>query len=150
MDALTLFKADMGAFLRLYTFLSQIIDYGNTAAEKRSIFYKHLIRLLDFGRERVGVDLSKVVLTHHSLRNIGKAKMDLGSGDKPLLDPITEAGTGAVQEKEKAFLREIIQKVNDLFDGELTDGDQLVYINNVIKGKLLESEEYEQRPTMIK
>jgi type I restriction enzyme R subunit len=30
--------------------------------------------------------------------------------------------------------------VNDLFEGDLTDDDQLVYVNNVIKGKLLESE----------
>ena len=35
LDALILFKSDMGAFLRLYTFLSQIFDYGNTAIEKR-------------------------------------------------------------------------------------------------------------------
>lgn len=140
LDALTLFKSDMGAFLRLYTFLSQMLDYGNTAVEKRSIFYKHLIRLLDFGREREGVDLSKVVLTHHTLRNTGKARMNLHEGDDEKLDPITEAGTGAVQEKEKAFLREIIRKVNDLFEGELTDNDKLVYVNNVLKGKLLESE----------
>jgi type I restriction enzyme R subunit len=140
LDALTLFKSDMGSFLRIYTFLSQIFDYGNTAVEKRSIFYKHLIRLLDFGREREGVDLSKVVLTHHNLRNAGKAKMNLHEGDDQKLDPLTEAGTGAVQEKEKAFLREIIRKVNDLFDGDLTDGDQLVYVNNVLRGKMLESE----------
>ena len=38
------------------------------------------------------------------------------------------------------MLDEIIEKVNGLFSGELTDGDQLVYVNNVIKGKLLESE----------
>ena len=31
--------------------------------------------------------------------------------------------------------------MNGLFDGELTDDDQLVYVNNVIKGKLLESPE---------
>ena len=30
--------------------------------------------------------------------------------------------------------------MNDLFEGELTDQDKLVYVNNVIKGKLLESE----------
>jgi hypothetical protein len=34
---------------------------------------------------------------------------------------------------------EIIEKVNDLFEGELTDDDKLVYVNNVLKGKLLES-----------
>jgi type I restriction enzyme R subunit len=29
--------------------------------------------------------------------------------------------------------------VNTLFEGELTDDDQLVYVNNIIKSKLLES-----------
>ena len=50
-----------------------------------------------------------------------------------------------MQEKEKACLDEIIQKVNDLFEGELTDQDKLVYVNNVIKGKLLESETLRQQ-----
>ena len=36
-------------------------------------------------------------------------------------------------------MNEIIEKVNDLFKGELTDNDKLVYVNNVIRGKLLES-----------
>ena len=45
-----------------------------------------------------------------------------------------------MHEKEKALLAEIIAKVNDLFDGDLTDDDRLVYVNNVLKGKLLESE----------
>jgi hypothetical protein len=38
-------------------------------------------------------------------------------------------------------VEEIIAKVNDLFEGDLTDDDHLIYVNNVIKGKLLESEE---------
>ncbi len=80
-DALILFKADMGAYLRLYTFLSQIFDYGSTAIEKRAIFYKRLLPLLEFGREREGIDLSKVVLTHHHLRDRGKRAMALGDGD---------------------------------------------------------------------
>ncbi len=140
LNALILFKSDLGAFIRLYTFLSQIFDYGNTAIEKRAIFYKRLLPLLEFGREREGIDLSKVVLTHHNLKNQGKRPMPLYAGPVPKLEPITEAGSGLLQEKEKAYLAEIIEKVNDLFDGELTDQDKLVYVNNVIKGKLLESE----------
>jgi type I restriction enzyme R subunit len=35
--------------------------------------------------------------------------------------------------------------VNDLFQGELTDQDKLVYVNHVIKGKLLESETLQQQ-----
>jgi type I restriction enzyme R subunit len=140
LKALLLFKTDMGAFQRLYTFLSQIFDYGNTAIEKRAIFYKCLLPLLDFGREREGIDLSKVLLTHHNLRNQGQRPMPLRGGETPKLDPISESGGGQVQEKQKALLNEIIQRVNDLFEGELTDQDKLVYVNNVIKGKLLESE----------
>jgi type I restriction enzyme, R subunit len=139
MEALQLFKRDMGSFGHAYTFLSQIFDYGNTALEKRSIFYKRLIPLLEFERDREGIDLSKIVLTHHTLRNAGQRTLRLG-GDSPTLQPLTEAGSGSVQEKEKALLQEIIAKVNDLFGAETTEGDRLVYVNNVIKGKLLESE----------
>jgi type I restriction enzyme R subunit len=145
LNALILLKGDMGAFIRLYTFLSQIFDYGNTAIEKRAIFFKALVPLLEFGREREGIDLSKVMLTHHNLKNLGKRAMLLTEGENPKLEPITEAGSGSVQEKEKAYLTEIIEKVNDLFHGELTDQDKLVYVNNVIKGKLLESERLQQQ-----
>ena len=139
-DALLLFKNDMGAFLRLYTFLSQIFDYGNTAIEKRAIFYKRLLPLLDFDREREGIDLSKVVMTHHHLKHLGKRTLVLSEGENPKLEPISEAGSGRVQEKEKVYMGEIIEKLNDLFGSDTTDQDQLVYVNHVIKGKLLESE----------
>jgi type I restriction enzyme, R subunit len=140
LEALILFKRDMGSFQHAYTFLSQIFDYGNTAIEARYIFYKRLMPLLEFGREREGIDLSKVLLTHHNLKSRGKQAMILGEGETPKLAPLTDSGSGSVQEKEKALLTEIIAKVNDLFEGELTEDDKLVYVNNVIKGKLLESE----------
>jgi type I restriction enzyme R subunit len=144
LGALILFKGDMGAFIRLYTFLSQIFDYGNTAIEKRAIFYKRLLPLLEFGREREGIDLSKVVLTHHNLKNLGKKPMSYGN-EMPKLGPITEAGSGSVQEPQKAYMGELIRKLNDLFGGETTDQDQLVYVNHVIKGKLMESDTLKQQ-----
>ena len=145
LEALRLFKADLGTFVRAYTFLSQIFDYGNTAIEKRSLFFKRLLPLLEFGRERDGIDLSKVVLTHHNLKDQGKRALALSGGDTPKLNPLTDSGSGRVQEKEKAYLAELIEKVNSLFEGELTDDDKLVYVNNVIKGKLLESETLRQQ-----
>ena len=90
-------------------------------------------------REREGIDLSKVRLTHHNLKGFGKQPMPLGGDEYPKLPPITESGSGAVQEKLRAHLSEIIAKVNDLFQGELTDQTKLVYVNDVLKGKLLES-----------
>ena len=105
------------------------------------MFYRRLMPLLEFGREREAMDLSQVKLTHHNLKSRASATCAAATGEAPKLAPVAEVGSGAVQEKEKALLAEIIAKVNDLFEGDLTDDDQLVYVNNVIKGKLLESEE---------
>lgn len=145
LDALQLFRTNLGTYIRLYTFLSQIFNYANTDLEKRAIFFKRLLPLLEFGREREGIDLSKLQLTHHTLKNLGRRPMPLGVGENPKLEPISDVGSGEVQEKEKALLREIIEKVNTLFEGELSDHDKLVYVNNVIKGKLLESTTLQQQ-----
>lgn len=45
------------------------------------------------------------------------------------------------------MLNEILETVNDLLEAELDDQDKLVYVNNVIKGKLLESEKLQQQIT---
>lgn len=50
--------------------------------------------------------------THHHLKNLGKRTLPLGEdGGYPKLDPLSEAGSGMVQQKLKAYLAEIIAKV---------------------------------------
>lgn len=66
--------------------------------------------------------------------------MNLNADGSYKLPPMDAVGSGSVQEKQQAYLAEIIQNVNGLFEGELTDDDQLVYVNGVLKGKLLENE----------
>jgi type I restriction enzyme R subunit len=138
LDALILFKRNLGAYQRLYSFLSQIVDYGSTTVEKRFLFFKHLQPLLEFGRDRVTIDYSRVKLTHHALKN--KGQRDLALDGSETLKPITDTGSRTVKDPEKLRLDEIIAKVNALFQGELTDQDKLVYVNNVLKAKLMESE----------
>ena len=138
MDALLLFKADMATYVRLYSFLCQIFDYGNTDIEKRAIFFKLLGRLLTLDRELDTVDLSELALTHHTIKDLGRQKLVLGLGDP--LQPAQGAGSGRVQDKHKEALDAILRKVNDLFVGEISENDKLVYVNDVIKGKLLDCE----------
>jgi len=142
LEALQLFKRDAGSYVRVYAFLSQLFDYGNTAVEKRALFFKRLLPLLDFGREREGIDLSQVVLTHHKLKDQGRRGLNLameGDGDYRL-QPMQESGSGQLQDKQKVLLSEILSGVNELFEGDLSDDDKLVYVNQVLKGKLMESE----------
>ncbi len=144
MDALVLFRSDTSTYLRAYTFLSQIFDYGNTDFEKRAIFFKYLVRLLKFGREREGVDLSEVTLTHHKLNNRGKRNLGLSGDEAPKLNPMTEIGSGAVREKEKAYLTEIISKLNEIYGTDTTDGDQLSHATT-LNEKVLESAVLQQQ-----
>jgi type I restriction enzyme R subunit len=55
------------------------------------------------------------------------------------LAPVTQAGSGQVQDPHKQRLREIILAMNDLFEGEITEGDAIAYVDTVLKEKLLES-----------
>lgn len=141
MDALLLFKKDLGTFVRVYEFLGQMFDYGNTAFEKLYHFAKMLLPLLDYGREREGIDLSALKLTHHRMRDLGQQKLNLGGDETAVpLVPIAETGSGQVQDRHKAKLAAIIQALNDLFEGEVTDGDAVTYVDGVLKAKLLESD----------
>jgi type I restriction enzyme R subunit len=144
LDALTLFRGDMGTYVRFYTFLSQIFDYANTALEKRALFYKALLPLLEFEREINTVDLAKVVLTHHHLRHLGTKTLDLQQGES-LPIPGLAPGGGGVQDKDKVELAELIAKLNELFSGELSDNDKVVYVRSVIRGRLLQSETLRQQ-----
>ena len=82
-------------------------------------------------------------LTHHSLRHLGQRSLRVDEG--ALISPVTEAGSGSVQERQKAILTQIIEQLNDLFRGDITDQDRLVYVNDVLIGKLLESETLRQQ-----
>lgn len=140
MDSLLLFKNDIATYVRVYGFLAQIFDYGNTDIEKRSIFFRLLHPLLNYGREREGVDLSALKLTAYTIKSLGDPTLKLAAGNPVQIEPTTDVGAGQVQDKTKVALAELIERVNDLFEGDLTPGDKLVYVNDVIKGKLMESE----------
>ena len=68
---LLLIRSDLATYARIYDFLGQMFDYANTDVEKLYIFARLLVPLLKFEREREGVDLSALRLTHHRMRDLG-------------------------------------------------------------------------------
>ena len=135
---LDLFRSDVNSFIRAYDFLAQIINYNDTGLEKRSIFYRLLAPLIsDDNRDRA-VDLSGVKLTHYSLRLEDVEDLQLAQDGDPLA-PFSAVGSGTAKDPEYVRLREIIDKMNTLFEGEeLTDAD-MVGFSGYVGGKFNES-----------
>lgn len=145
LDELELFRKDMASFVRLYDFLSQIINYGDTDLEKRAICFRLLLPLLAADRLSEAIDLSGVQLTHYRLKDQGTRRLNLKDGDGEYgLVPPGEVGSAEARDPLRAKLAEIIQRMNDLFEGELSEADLLSYANH-IRDKMLENQTLEQQ-----
>ncbi|UUZ78379.1 DEAD/DEAH box helicase family protein [Polaromonas sp. P1(28)-13] len=119
-----LFRKDLGSFLRLYEFLSQIIPYDDPELEKLFVFGKNLMpRLAEEGRKGLLTLDSDVKLTHYRLQKLGEQQLDLEKAEVVKLPGIGEAGTGSAPEDIRVALKEIVGKMNDLFSGHITESD---------------------------
>lgn len=123
-DELTLFRKDVSAYVRLYDFLSQIVDFGDTDVEKHAIFFRVLSTQIRATNTAPEIDLSDVGLAHVKQRKIGQQQLDLASGAAVPLKPITGAGSGRVHDPRMALLEEIIARLNEQFAGEDFRDDQ--------------------------
>lgn len=143
-EAVRMLVKDVGTYVKLYEFLSQILNYEDTDLAKRYVLFKHLLHpLSDILRNpdvKDGIDLSGVNLSHYSAKSGGSRKLELDPSKENELPGIGGAGTGQSRIKERGLLSEIIAKLNDLFEGELTDIDMVNYVNTVCD-KLFESDE---------
>lgn len=133
------FRKDLGTFLRMYDFLSQIIPYNDPELEKLYVFGKNLMpRILEHTASSLLELDADVRLTHYRLQKLGEQTLDLSSGEVTKLKPASDTGTGAAVTDEQRKLAEIVAKMNDLFSGNLSDADLVGYVTT-IKGKLMEN-----------
>ncbi len=137
LEELELFRKDLAGFVRLYDFLSQIINYGDTELESRAVFFRHLLPLIAEERQGDQIDLSGVQLTHYKLKHRAGEQLKLGGHGAPLTPP-TDIGSGATREPARARLSEVIAQMNDLFEGDLTDADYLNFVSYV-RDKMVEN-----------
>jgi len=136
-DELDIFKKDIGTFVRVYEFLSQIVDYADEDLEKLNAFCKGLLPNLVTGEYEPPIDLSEVEMTHYNIKNKKTYHIDLKGAE---IQGIKEPGSAYGKDRKTDTLAHIIEVMNDLFAGELTENDQLNYAHT-IRDKVMENEE---------
>ena len=77
-------QGDMGAFLRLYAFLSQIFRLREYRHREAGIFYKRLLPLLDSAASAGHRPVKRWSLTHHHCKRSRRAMVL--QGETPTLD----------------------------------------------------------------
>lgn len=138
LDALDVFRKDVGTFVRLYDFLSQVINYADAGLEKRALFLRCLAKLIRDDSWTADVDLGDVALVH--VKQLDEGTHDLGLGGRTGLAGMTAAGSAAAQDPKLVAMAEIIERLNSLFgDEEFTDAQKQSFVEGSITA-LLENE----------
>ena len=113
---LDLFRHDVSTYVRLWDFMSQIVDYGDPSLEMLSIYLRLLERVISVERWTAEVDLSDVVLV--GVTHTRRAAVDISLTGDGELPGISAAGTGTRKEPKYVALQVVIDKMNDLFGAE--------------------------------
>ena len=109
--------------MRLYDFLSQIIDYQDTDLEKLALFLRLLRPRLTGRKTPEDLDFSNIELTHIKQTRKTSGSISLVSeGEK--LRPMGVGG-GRTRDPHMVTWEEILNNINALFEGEDFDPDSV-------------------------
>ncbi|MEV8252370.1 DEAD/DEAH box helicase family protein [Rhodoglobus sp. NPDC076762] len=123
LDELRTFKKDCGSYVRLYDFMSQVVDYGTSELEKLAEFLRQLTGMLPGEDQSGDVDVSGLELRRVRQIDQGKASIGLsGDQDTPMLQGISGMGTRVSrQDPQHELLSEVVARINALFGSEFAD-----------------------------
>ncbi|MCK9923350.1 DEAD/DEAH box helicase family protein [Frankia sp. AgPm24] len=132
LTTLDLFRKDVAAYIRLYDFMSQIVDYGDPHMEMLSIFLRLLEKVIADSSWAAEVDLSDVVLV--GVKHEKRAAVDISLTGDGELKGISAAGTGTRKEPKYVALQVVIEKMNDLFGAESFTQSQIrEFVNSLVQ-----------------
>jgi type I restriction enzyme R subunit len=121
------FRDKLGAYVRMYSFLSQILPYGDPDLEMLYSYGRFLLPHLPLDRDNTVVKIGdEVELQFYRLQRVSSGPIDLKIGEPEGVYSPTDVGTGKAKD-EKAPLSEIIQVLNDRFGTAFTEEDRLFF-----------------------
>ncbi|NWF36067.1 type I restriction endonuclease [Mariprofundus sp. KV] len=135
-DELLIFSEGLAKFVRAYEYCAQLIEFGDAEMEAFAAFAKLLKKRLK-GATPEEVDITGLALTHFKLLHKGELGSGLGDGDPDKLKPTSGTGGRDPKDRERAYLAELIQRLNEAFGKDVTDKDKVafaVHISEKLRG----------------
>jgi len=130
-------KAEIQSFIRLYGFLSQVMNFSDLMLEKSHVYLKFLNKKLP-RRRASSEDISELLeLEFLKLQNQGDQSIALDDGDA-VIEP-ARFDSNPTTEEESELISELIKGVNERFGSMLSEEDRVIL--NQISSRLHNSEE---------
>jgi type I restriction enzyme R subunit len=130
-------KADIQSFIRMYGFLSQVMEFSDVELEKKQVYLKFLNKKLPKKKSSYE-DISDLLeLEFLKIKYQGEQELSLSEGDTTIEPPGFDSGPGLEEEPE--LISEIIKGVNKKFGEMLSEEDRVILnqINNRIQNSEL-------------
>ena len=121
------FREKLNGYVNIYSFMSQIMPYGDPALEMLYSFGRFLLPHLPLDRDTERVKIGdEVGLQYYRLERIYSGEITLRDGEPEGVKSPTDVGTGKAKE-EKLPLSEIIKVLNERFGTNFTDEDRFFF-----------------------
>lgn len=121
------FRDKLGDYVRMYSFLSQILPYADPDLEKLYSYGRFLLPHLPLDRDNTVVKIgNEVELQYYRLERVSSGPIELKEGEPKGIYGPAEVGTGKTKE-ERAPLSIIIQALNERFGTSFSDEDRLFF-----------------------
>ena len=123
-----LFKNNLRSFVRLYGFLSQVVDFVDPDLHKLYAYGGLLLTKLPYRSNAGSINLNEeVALESYRLEKTFEGSAVLNSSEDATVRGPSEVGTGGVKEQENSPLSVIIKVINDKYGTDWTDDDRLLF-----------------------
>jgi len=134
-DAQEEFRVALGAYVRLYSFLSQILPFTDPDLEKLYSFGRFLELRLPLDPKKTPLKLdAETVLAYYRLDLIRDGSIPLMAGEPGAVAGPVSAGTRWAK-PEEVKLSEVIHLLNDRFGTDFTTADQLFFDSVIEQAK---------------
>lgn len=121
------FRDKLGAFVKLYAFLGQLMPWSAPDYEKLAAYGKFLLKKLPRPDRTPVLALDEdVELQYYRLEKTSEGSITLAKGEAGEVSAPVAVGTGQAAE-EQAPLSTIIEVLNDRFGTEFTEADKLFF-----------------------